>query len=101
MFIQHYSRKPTSQYGPRSVSTAVYRATVPEGLPTLEAILACCQANTALNLAILKKLNLRGFRKAKPSRAELSQQNQLILNEIRTLKSIIRRGDTSLGDNQK
>ena len=60
---------------------------------TLDEILACCKANTALNLAILKKLNLRGFRVEKPSRADLDKKMNEILTEFATLKRMIRRGD--------
>jgi hypothetical protein len=60
---------------------------------TLEDILECCQANGELLKTILEKLNLRGFRRDKPSRKELAAQNQEILNELRTMKRLIRRRD--------
>ena len=64
---------------------------------TLEDILRCCEASAAISLAIVQKLNLRGFRREKPTRLELQAQNQEILNELRTLKRIIRNRDEISG----
>jgi len=60
---------------------------------TLADVLACCQANAAVNLVILKKLNLRGFRREKPSRLDLQNQIQVLSDELRDFKRLIRRRD--------
>ena len=65
---------------------------------TLEDVLLCCEANGQLLSTIIKKMNLRGFRRDKPTRKELQAQNQEILNELRDMKRIFRRRDEFGGD---
>lgn len=55
---------------------------------SLADILACCISNGEKLDSLLARKN--GFRRDKPSRKDLMEQNQLILNELRAVKKEIR-----------
>lgn len=73
-----------AQYG-------AYYSYNPDKPVTLEDILACCAANNTLLQQILDFLRKQGFRRERPTRQELWDQNQRTLNEIRDMKKEVRR----------
>ena len=63
---------------------------------SLADILACCIANgEKLDSLLLRKT---GFRREKPSRKDIFEQNRLILNELRTVQKEVRRIKSSGGN---
>lgn len=61
--------------------------------------LDCCETNQVLLNQIITLLQQQGFRRERPTRADLLAKEQLILNEIRDMKKEIRRRDIPGGYN--
>lgn len=68
---------------------------------TVKDLLVCCETNYAMLVEVLRIIKRQGFKRDKPSRAELMKKNEQILTELRDMRKVIQRMGKPGGYNGK